>query len=591
MNLKKTLLFFLIFASIGIYYYLVEILGTTKTKEIEIEKKRVFSPIKKQDISEVKILKENKTIRLVKESAVWKIKEPVEADVDEDTIAIWLDYVAKLQKERIITEKAEDIKDFGLDTPFLSLQIMTNNSDVFTVQLGDKIQTGSMFYSKLMHEDTVFLIAEYNKNGINKTVHELRDKKIFHFENKNVNGVKVATKAGRTYLVEKKEGKWQIVTPKKLQVDENTIISLLQKIRIAKIKKFVAEKADNLSPYGLENPVAEITLLVGKNKKPYIITLGKENTEEKGVYAKTASKNKIFLLKKEFFEQFPFQVNEIRDRSILQFDDSNVTKIQFVYPEKTITAERNKEKNWEIVHPNKATGDNFNINTLLYDLANSEVLEFVPIKEEKKNTFALDKPRLTVKVFEKDDKEPMFISFGNENQPKEAVYATIGSSGEVLLLKKKLFNMLSVTETYLRNKHLLVVNDEEITGIQISIEGKQYLMTKTDNRWLLNKPEEKKLNTLDVKEVFWSLGEMKFHDIIDDSGQKSLAEFGLENPSIKVNLKDEKESNLETLFIGSKVKDEDFLYAMNDKSRIIYSIALSYKEELINSLTKLTEKN
>ncbi|MDP6625626.1 MAG: hypothetical protein QGG87_04135 [Nitrospinota bacterium] len=53
MNTKKTLLFFLIFAFIGIYYYLIEIKKVEKTKEIDKEKKRVFTPVKKEEIFEV----------------------------------------------------------------------------------------------------------------------------------------------------------------------------------------------------------------------------------------------------------------------------------------------------------------------------------------------------------------------------------------------------------------------------------------------------------------------------------------------------------------------------------------------------------
>ena len=55
MSLKKTFLFFLIFVFIGIYYYLIEIKKAEKTKEIEKEEKRVFFPLKKEEISDIAI--------------------------------------------------------------------------------------------------------------------------------------------------------------------------------------------------------------------------------------------------------------------------------------------------------------------------------------------------------------------------------------------------------------------------------------------------------------------------------------------------------------------------------------------------------
>lgn len=452
MSFKKTLFFFLIFAFIGIYYYLIEIKQTEKRKEIEQEEKRVFSPIKKEEISEVKIEKENKTIRLIKINNNWKIKEPVEADVDQESLKIWLDYVAKLPKERIVLKAAENIDEFGLDKPAFSVQVKAANAGPITLVSGDEIPTGSMFYSKLKNKNTVFLIAAYNKNGIDKTVYELRDKMIFHF------------------------------------------------------------------------------------------------------------------------------------------DKDNVNKIQFIFPDKTITAVRNEEKNWEIIEPKKVRADDFEINTLLNDIKDSKIIDFIPEHpndKKQKDTFALKNPRLTVKVFEKDVSEPKFISFGSDNQPREAVYANTGNQDEFVLVAKEFFNKLNITDITLRNKYLLILEEDKIACVQIETEGKEYLITNSKDGWALNKPENKKLDNLKAKEILWSLGDIKFIDIINETGEGDLAAFGLEKPAIKVSLLDEKEINLESIFIGAEIKDKDLLYAMTDKSKTIYSIDLKFKDELINNLNNL----
>ena len=157
MSFKKTFLFFLVFAFIGSYYYLIEIKKAEKTKELAKEEKRVFSPVKKEEISEVTFKKENKiTIRLVKENNAWRIKEPVEADIDEDSFDIWIDYVAKLPKERIIVNSAGNIAEFGLDNPSFSVNVKADDGSEMTLISGDEIPTGSMFYSKLKSKEPIY---------------------------------------------------------------------------------------------------------------------------------------------------------------------------------------------------------------------------------------------------------------------------------------------------------------------------------------------------------------------------------------------------------------------------------------------------
>tara|TARA_B100000315_G_scaffold59856_2_gene54295 strand:- start:5073 stop:6872 length:1800 start_codon:yes stop_codon:yes gene_type:complete len=587
MSLKKTFLFFLIFAFIGTYYYLIEIKKAEKTKEIEKEEKRVFSPVKKEEISEITFEKENKkTLRLSKVNNTWKIKEPVEANIDKDSFDVWIDYVAKIPKESIVANSVKNIAEFGLDKPSFTVHVKTDDGSDMTLVSGDEIPTGNMFYSKLKNKDTIFMIASYNTVGIDKSAYELRDKKIFHFKNEEVEGFKVATMAGN-YSVEKMDGVWQVVTPVKAPADAEKIASLLQKTRITDIKKFISEKADDLDSYGLNDPSTQISFLTGKDKAPHSLAFGIENTEEQGVYAKTSSKNKVFLIKKEFLNEFPYGVNDIRDKSIFQFTNDRINKIQFVFPDKTITTAKNEENNWEIIEPRKTKADNFEVNSVLNTLSSGKVIDFISKNKEKKNAFALKNPRLTVKLFEKDSAKPNTISFGADNQERKAVYADTGSLDEVVLIDNELFSKLDITEISLQYKYLLLINEDETARIHIKTSDKEYLIYRTEDKWTIEKPEKKKLETIKVKEVLWNLGDVKLTDIVEKSGKPDLSAFGLQNPAIKVNLQDDKGNDLESLFIGTKVKEANVLFAMTDKSNTIYSIEPKLRDEMMNSIKAL----
>jgi len=586
MSFKKTLLLFLIFASIGTYFYLVEIKKVEKTKEIEQEEKKVFSPIQKEEISEVIIKKNeiNKITRLVKENNKWMIKEPIKADVDEENVHLFIDNIARLEKDRIVVNSSENQAEYGLENPILTLQIKANKSDPKTLLIGDESSTGNMFYGKLKKQGPIFFIASYNKTGIEKTLYELRDKRIFHFENDDIKEIKVASGKGN-YSIVKKEKEWRILTPKKALADANKITSLLQKIKTSKIKKFIDEEADDLIPYGLNDPDTQITLLIGKDNAPHVLNIGKENAEENGIYAKNDFKNTVFLLEKEFLREFPYFLTDVRDKSILRFDKNKVAQIQWIYPDRTITTIRENE-NWKIIEPKKAKADSLEINSLLDEIEETEVVEFIS-KEGQNETFALDNPRLTVKVFEKDISNPKFISFGSDNPNGDTVYVNTGASDEVFLVGKEFLAKLSLSELSLRYKNLLEIKEEQVAGIQIKAEGDEYILTKNKDEWSLEKPKKKKLDVLDAKRILWDLGSIKFKEIIDESGNPNLGLYGLEKPLIKVSLLDDKQNNLDTLFIGSKEKNNNKLYARTSKTKTIYSVELKVKDDLLNNIQKL----
>ena len=215
------------------------------------------------------------------------------------------------------------------------------------------------------------------------------------------------------------------------------------------------------------------------------------------------------------------------------------------------------------------------------------MIDFIPKDREQKNAFALKNPRLTVKLYEKDNTEPKTISFGADNQPTESVYADIGILDEVVLLDRELFSKLDITDMSLQHKYLLSISEDKTARIQIKTSDNEYLASKTEDKWTLEKPEKKKLKAIKVKEVLWSLGDVKFTDIVDESEKPDLSAFGLQNPAIKVNLRDDKGKNLESLFISTKVKDADVLFAITDKSKTIYSIEPKLRDEIISSIKAL----
>jgi hypothetical protein len=137
----------------------------------------------------------------------------------------------------------------------------------------------------------------------------------------------------------------------------------------------------------------------------------------------------------------------------------------------------------------------------------------------------------------------------------------------------------------------LALEEDKIAHIQIKTEGKEYFLSNTNNEWALDKPEKKKLEPIIVKEIIWSLGNIKFTDILDEGEKKDLTAFGLQNPALKVNLLDDKKNIIESLLLSAKTKDADSLFGMTEKTKTIYSIESRLKDELLDNIKILENKD
>jgi hypothetical protein len=83
----------------------------------------------------------------------------------------------------------------------------------------------------------------------------------------------------------------------------SSLIDLLNEIKNLKWEKLVAKESPDLSPYGLEKPVATFTLTKTDGKSLGTVLLGK--SEEDLVYAKLQERPDIYGIPSAFLESLP----------------------------------------------------------------------------------------------------------------------------------------------------------------------------------------------------------------------------------------------------------------------------------------------
>ncbi|HKA07201.1 MAG TPA: DUF4340 domain-containing protein, partial [Gemmataceae bacterium] len=162
----------------------VVVLGTVVSKRLLAEpvkfRERNISSFVTAD--KVVITRNGKDTTFVKSAGNWKMKEPVEADAEEEALRELHDALARLRAEEIVAEKPTDLKQYGLDMPE-RCRLYSGDKEVLNLLVGSKEKVGEKgkekdgfrAYAKLDKGDLVVLLdmaltsklgAEYRKRAL-----------------------------------------------------------------------------------------------------------------------------------------------------------------------------------------------------------------------------------------------------------------------------------------------------------------------------------------------------------------------------------------------------------------------------------------
>ena len=149
------------------------------------------------------------SVLLVKEdSGRWQIGGPKPFSADQNAVSGLLATVTSLNSERLVEEKANDRKPYGLDPPAFDLEITEKGNKIQNLQLGDDTPAGNAVYASLAGDPRLFTVSSVIRKSIDKPLDDLRNKKLFAFGFTNPDKVELHIGA-KTYLFTRTGEDWQ----------------------------------------------------------------------------------------------------------------------------------------------------------------------------------------------------------------------------------------------------------------------------------------------------------------------------------------------------------------------------------------------
>ncbi len=150
---------------------------------------------------------------------------------------------------------------------------------------------------------------EFGPTDNNRKKNDL--KRMFHFKEADVEEIKLVR--FKDAIVLKKEVKeWKIIEPLQSQADAPDVYRYIKTFAQIVEIMVVDENTADLSLFGLDNPLLEVSLKLKGDSVPLNIQIGNDNPSNTCCYAKKKDSNKILLIGKLYKTDLNKNINYFR---------------------------------------------------------------------------------------------------------------------------------------------------------------------------------------------------------------------------------------------------------------------------------------
>ena len=210
--MKKTIILAAIAAALAAFIY--SDIEKGKEREEAEEYESSLLKIEQDDVNSITLIKwEGDTIVYVRaENDKWRITSPVVTEGDQSAVRSNVSGFVNADIKRRLRTTAAKLKNFGLDPAAVEVIIETGDDRKINLLVGDKAATrGDMFVA--FKDSLQVLVTSSNILTLaDKSLFDLRDKKIAHYEKDDVKRVEIVSQQ-YDIVLEKSGDEWIMLKP------------------------------------------------------------------------------------------------------------------------------------------------------------------------------------------------------------------------------------------------------------------------------------------------------------------------------------------------------------------------------------------
>ena len=307
----------------------------------------------------------------------------------------------------------------------------------------------------------------------------------------------------------KREGDgWQILEPVKARGDRGPIDETVTSVVTARMDREIESAPAALGDFGLDKPAAEVTLRL-KDGKSLGLVLGAKSPTGVWVYAREAGKPAVFVVGDSVLRDTTRPLADFRDKAVLAFDQKDVTALEIITRDDTITVEQ-ADGRWKLTRPRALPADGDMLRDFLEKLRAARVKEFVAEAPRSLEPFGLDRPvKVSIHTGRDKDRATKTLLFGRGDPAKKGVYAMRAGESAVVVIPDETWAAVPKNVAVLRDKTVVEVERDKVARLEIESPKGAVTLAQENGRWKITAPEALPADQVEAGAVLFKLRELR----------------------------------------------------------------------------------
>jgi len=352
------------------------------------------------------------------------------------------------------------------------------------------------------------------------------------FEPEDITGVRIETPDG-LFLLEASNRVWRITSPVQGLADASSVLRMLDTLaalRRSEIITLEEQKSLKLTPdmYGFNPPRASITIDDGSVKTSVLI--GRDAPGGQQLYMKRSDMDDILVTSRDILATLPVSVLDLRDRRLFSGQPGRIRRLDIDAHEKTFSASRSEDDQWNIERPVFARGANGTIHQWLEHLYEFRIQDFVADSMAAGSLYGFDEPTAQVSLSTDNRSSPQVLKVGRPADINNTVYYTtlLGQEAVFTVASEVVDWLLTDTEDF-RDNRVLAIPVVNIAYIQMT-DGEQSLQLVRNSQevWEVISPKRFAADDPSVQRLLSAWSGAKVEKFIDPPIEEP-AQYGIDD--------------------------------------------------------------
>lgn len=276
-----------------------------------------LASVQTADIDVIRVTSDRYSYAIAARENAWVMQEDEEFPLNTTLVDTMAETLADFKATRLVVSGAEDLSEYGLETPALQVAVQKKDGTQVTVSIGDNSGADGGYYACIAGKSDVYLVSAGTRSSFYLSEEELLLlDTVPSFTASNATGLKVVSDTYKPFTIKDSTNDLKDLTAMALytlglydvydepvRVDVTSFATLMENYAAIDLGELVTYYAADAAEYGLDVPKTALTVWYTesdtegtKETKDFTIYFGKYSEDESKVYVRMEGSNQIFAM-------------------------------------------------------------------------------------------------------------------------------------------------------------------------------------------------------------------------------------------------------------------------------------------------------